>query len=130
MFYKVNNGYTASTYFNSEINPNAKTEAQALLISNQQTYIQNRIQNFHIAKIITNDIGEVWLTANQDTDPNEGNYQTFNYTTGLYEISSNLAEAVATQEKRKQELLTNAGLDQVFELEQMPPALIQGLQTL
>jgi hypothetical protein len=120
MIYQVLNGYGEDTYFDGATNPNAITEAQALLATNQQTFIQNRLKDLHIAKITHNGIGEVWATANPASDPNEGNYQTFNYTTGLYEVASNLAAAIATQETKKQELLAAAGLIQVFELNEMP----------
>jgi len=130
MIYQVYNGYTAPTYFDSATNSNAMAEAQALLTTNQQTFIQNRIQDFHIAKIIHNDIGEVWSTANLNTDSNEGNYQTFNHRTGLYEVASNLAAAVATQETRKQELLIQTKMNQVWEVDRIPPEPITGTQEL
>ena len=120
MIYQVNTLDNGSTYFDDVTNTNARAEAQALLVANQQTFIQNRLNYFHIAKITYNGIGEVWVTANPNTDPNEGNYQTFNHKTGLYEVASNLAAAIATQETRKQELLVAAGLNQVWELTEMP----------
>ena len=130
MIYQVFNGHTLPTYFDSATNSNARTEAQALLITNQQAFIQNRIQSFHIAKIIHNGIGEVWLTANPSTDPNEGNYQTFNHRTGLYEVASNLSSAVAIQETRKQELLVATKMNQVWELNEMPLQPTTGTQEL
>jgi hypothetical protein len=130
MIYQVFNGHTLPTYFDSATNSNAKAEAQALLITNQQTFLQNRIQSFHIAKIIHNGIGEVWLTANPNTDSNEGDYQAFNHITGLYEVASNLAAAVEIQETRKQELLVATKINQVWELNEMPPQPTIGTQEL
>jgi hypothetical protein len=120
MIYQVLNGYGEANYFDDTTNQNARAEAQALLTTNQQTFIQNRLKDFHIAKITHNGIGEVWSTAVPNSDPNEGNYQTFNHKTGLYEAASNLAAAIATQETKKQELLVFARLNQVWELNEMP----------
>jgi hypothetical protein len=130
MIYQVNNIDNGPTYFDDATNTNARAEAQTLLATNQQTYIQNRLKDFHIAKITHNGIGEVWVTANPASDPNEGNYQTFNYTTGLYEVASNLSAAIATQETKKQELLVAAGLNQVRELTEMPRTPSIGTQDL
>jgi len=120
MIYQVNTIDNGPTYFDDATNTNARAEAQALLVTNQQTFIQNRLKDFHIAKITHNGIGEVWSTAIPTSDPNEGNYQTFNHKTGFYEVASNLAAAIVTQETRKQELLVAAGLNQVWELTEMP----------
>jgi hypothetical protein len=124
MIYAVYNYSTNKpTYFDPATNPNALADAEALLLTYraEALTLPNIAQQFTILRVIQIDGGEKWEPANLDTDPEDGDYQVFDYHTGQYTFYDFKSEAVSAMNALKQQWLVECNLDHVTELPGYPP---------
>jgi hypothetical protein len=123
MIYAVYNYFTNKpTFFDPALNPNAFADAEALLLSNRQEALAlpEIVQQFTILRVIQVEGGEKWEPANLSTDPEDGDYQVFDYHTGLYTFYDFLSQAISAMEALKQQWLVERNLDHVAELPGYP----------
>jgi hypothetical protein len=112
-----------STYFNSETDPNALAEANALLVQYRAAALADPAVTlyFTILKVVPVEGGEKWEPADLATDPGDGDYEVFNYYTGTYDRFDLLPDAIAAMDARKQQFIVENNLDKPIELPEMPP---------
>lgn len=123
MIYAVYNYFTNQpTYFDPAINPNALADAQALLLTYREEALSspNIAQQFIILRVTQVEGGEKWAPANLQTDPEEGDYQVFDYHTGVYTFYDFLSQAISAMEALKQQWIIECNLDHVSELPDYP----------
>lgn len=104
--------------FDSAKLSNAQELAAAKLIENQNLYLEQEKKRFHFAKVITNDIGEVWLDGNLGADSEEGNYHVFSHRIGTYDAFTTLTQVKQDIELKKQTFLQELGLQKIYKLVQ------------
>jgi len=112
-----------STYFNAETDPNALTEANALLAQYRTAALADPTISlyFIILKVVSVEGGEKWEPADLTTDPGDGDYEVFNYYAGTYDRFDLLSDAIAEMQARKQQFIVENNLDKPIELPSMPP---------
>jgi hypothetical protein len=132
MIYQVN-GYNAEpTYFDDATNPNAKADAEALLLQKQQDVLAYEAVRFSICATFVNGNDTTWREV-QESDPEDTICQVFDTFTGSYTQCANKTEAFALNNQKQQSFLASVGLDRVFEIEALPvqeQPQASGLQTL
>lgn len=124
MVYEVLNYLTNKpTYFDAETNPNALAEAEALLTTYRaEAFAQPSVQlQFTILRVVSVEGGEKWEPADLSTDPEEGDFQVFDYHTGQYTFYDFKSQAISAMEALKQQFLVENNLDKPIELPEMPP---------
>jgi len=124
MIYAVYNYFTNEpTFFDPALNPNALVDAEALLLVNrtEALALPEIVQQFTILRVIQVEGGEKWEPANLSTDPEDGDYQVFDYHTGLYTFYDFLSQAISAMNYLKQQWLVERNLDHVTELPGYPP---------
>lgn len=89
-------------------------ESRLQEICNQ--FLLREKNRFHVVKVTTNEVGEIWSDADIDNDPEEGNYKVLDQNTGLYDPFSNLTEVKADILLKKQKFIESVGLDKVIEI--------------
>jgi hypothetical protein len=116
-----------STYFNAETDPNALVEANALVAQYRAAALAYPpiALYFIILKVVPAEGGEKWEPADLATDPEEGDFQVFDYYTGQYTFYDFKSEAIAAMDARKQQFLVENNLDKPIELPEMPPTPIR-----
>lgn len=124
MIYKVNGYNVAPTYFDETTNPNAKVDAEALLIQKQQDILAYEAVRFSICATFVNGNDTTWREI-QESDPEDTICQVFDTFTGTYTQCANKTEAYALNAQKQQEFLASVGLDKVEEMAQMPVENIQ-----
>ena len=107
--------------FSEEDFPNAKELAEAKLIENRDAYLLQEANRFHIKKVIRNDLGEVWSDADLNNDPEIGEYQSFDHTTGSYDAYTSLTEAKQDSLMKKEAFIVSSGLDKILEIDITQP---------
>jgi hypothetical protein len=133
MIYKVN-GYNAEpTYFDELDNPNAKADAEALLIETQQTVLAAEAVRFSVCATFVDGNNTTWREV-QESDHEDTICQVFDTFTGQYTECPNKTEAHTLNAQKQQAFLASIGFDKVIELTEMPQPLpqpvSQGTQTL
>lgn len=112
--YFVNNWITfVRDEFSEEDFPNAKELAEAKLVENRDTYLLQEASRFHIKKVTRNDLGEVWSDADLVNDPEVGEYQSFDHTTGTYTLHNTLTEAKNDSLLKREAFILSVGLDKI-----------------
>ena len=132
MIYKVNGYNVDPTYFDEATNPNAKTDAEALLAQKQADVLAYEAVRFSICATFVNGNDTVWREV-QESDPEDTVCQVFDTFTGQYTECRNKTEAHILNEQKKIQFLESVGLDRVFELEEMPKLaqpVTEGTQTI
>jgi hypothetical protein len=119
MIYKVNKFYSEPEYFDDSTNPNAKTDAEALLAQVRFEVLAKEAVRFSICATFVNGPDTIWREV-LDTDPEETVCKVFDTFTGQYTEVSTKTKAFALNEEKKQYFLTNCGLNAVEKLEKMP----------
>lgn len=123
MIYVVYNYLTNQpTYFDPAINPNALVDAEALLATYraEALALPNIALQFTILRVIQVEGGEKWAPANLDTDPEDGDYQVFDYHTGQYTFYNLKSLAINAMETLKQQFLSENNLNKPQEIPQIP----------
>ena len=119
MIYQVNGFNVEPTYFDETTNPNAKTEAEALLAQKQADVLAYEAVRFSVCATFVNGNDTTWREV-QESDPEDTVCQVFDTFTGQYTQCANKTEAYALNNQKQQEFLAYIGLDKVYELEVMP----------
>ena len=119
MIYKINGYNTEPTYFDEATNPNAKTDAEALLAQKQQDVLAYEAVRFSICATFVNGNDTTWREV-QESDPEDTICQVFDTFAGSYIQCSNKTEAFALNEQKKQEFLESIRLNVVEELTEIP----------
>lgn len=120
MIYQVNQWNDKPQYFDEATNPNAKADADALLVTTQADVLVKEAVRFSVCATFVNGNDTTWREV-QDSDPEETICQVFDTFTGTYTQCANKTEAFALNEQKKQAFLASVGLDKVIELTEMPP---------
>jgi hypothetical protein len=119
MRYKVINYITHDfVIFDTATDPNALVDAEALLAVYREEALNYPpvVQQFTILRVTQVEGGEKWAPANLQTDPEDGDYQVFNYHTGVYTFYDFLSQAISAMEALKQQFLVENWLDKPIEL--------------
>lgn len=119
MIYQINKFYDKPEYFDEATNPNAKAEAEALLVQVRAEVLEKEAGRFSICATFVNGNNTTWRQV-QESDPEDTVCQVFDSMTGQYTQAATKTEAYALNEQKKQEFLVSCGLDAVIELEEMP----------
>ena len=125
MIYAVYNYFTNKpTYFDPALNPNALADAEALLVIYREEALNYSpvVQQFTILRVTQVEDGEKWAPANLQTDPEDGDYQVFDYHTGLYTFYGFKSMAINTMNSLKQQFIIENHLDKPIELPFIPPS--------
>lgn len=117
--YKVNGVGIETTYFDDTNNPNAKSEAEALLNESQTNVLVQEAARFSICATFVDGDNTTWREIN-DEDPENTICQVFDTFTGTYTQVITKTEAYALNEQKKQAFLISVGLDKIEELNEMP----------
>lgn len=123
MIYKVNGFNVAPTYFDETTNPNAKSEAEALLAKKQIDVLAYESVRFSICATFVNGNDTTWREV-QESDPEDTICQVFDTFTGTYTQVANKTEAFALNEQKKQEFLVSIELDKIYELTEIPKPIV------
>lgn len=126
MIYKVFGYNTEPTYFDEQVNPNAKAEAEVLLAQKQSEVLTIEEARFSICATFVEGSNTTWRVI-ADTDPEDTICQVFDTFTGRYTECANKTEANALNEKKKEAFLKSNFLDKVYEVEIMPGDLTEPL---
>ena len=112
-----------STYFDADTNPNALAEANALVAQYRAAALAYPpvVLYFVILKVIPVEGGKKSEPVDLATDPEEGDYEVFDYHTGQYTRHSFLSDAVQAMETSKQQFLVESRIDKPTELPEIPP---------
>lgn len=124
MIYQVNGYNVEPTYFDETTNPNAKTDAEALLAQKQQDVLAYEAVRFSICATFVDGNNTTWREV-QESDPEDIICQVFDTFTGQYTQVQNKADAHALNNEKKQAFLASIGLDKVIELAEMPQPIQQ-----
>lgn len=119
MIYKVF-GYNAEpTYFDEATNPNAKVEAEALLMQTQKQAILAEAARFSICATFVDGNNTVWREV-LDSDPEDTICQVFDTFTGQYTECANKTEAYELNKRKEEAFLAASFLDKVYEVQTIP----------
>jgi hypothetical protein len=112
-----------STYFDADTDPNALAEANALLAQYRTAALADPAITlyFIILKVVSVEGGKKSEPADLTTDPENGDYEVFDYHTGQYTRYDLLSNAVQAMEASKEQFLVENNLDKPIELPSMPP---------
>jgi hypothetical protein len=124
MIYIVNGYNVEPTYFDEATNPNAKAEAEALLLQKQQDVLAYEAGRFSVCATFVNGNDTIWREV-QESDPEDTACQVFDTFTGQYTQCANKTEAYALNEQKKQQFLASINLDKLGEMAEMPKAMPQ-----
>jgi hypothetical protein len=124
MIYQVNGYNSEPTYFDELDNPNAKSDAEALLAQKQIDVLAYEAVRFSICATFVNGNDTTWREV-QESDPEDTVCQVFDTFTGQYTECPNKTEAYALNEQKKKQFLEIAGLDKVYEKVAPNPSLPQ-----
>jgi hypothetical protein len=119
MIYQVNGYNVEPTYFDESINPNAKADADALLVQKQTDVLAFEAVRFSICATFVNGNDTTWREI-QESDPEDTICQVFDTFTGTYTEVPNKTAAYALNAEKQQAFLASVGLDKVVELTEMP----------
>ena len=128
MIYMVNGYNVGPTYFDETTNPNAKADAEALLVQKQQDVLAYEAIRFSICATFVDGNNTIWREI-QDSDPEDTICQVFNTFKGQYTEYPNKTTANAANVVIKQQFLVSAGLDKIIELTEIPKPLTQPKST-
>ena len=133
MIYQVIGYNVEPTYFDEATNPNAKAEAEALLVQKQTDVLAYEAVRFSICATFVDGNNTTWREV-QESDPEDTICQVFDTFTGSYTQCANKTEAYALNAQKQQAFLASIGLDKVIELTELPKPKAQpiseGTQTL
>ncbi len=92
-----------------------KEQANAALADIKQAYLLSESYRFSIAKEIVDGSNTVWTSADLENDPENGVYQVFNHSTGLYEAVNSLQQAKNRTEELKNIFWSSYAENAIFE---------------
>lgn len=119
MIYKVNQWNTIPVYFDESTNPNAKEEAEYLLLQTQKQVLEQEKSRFSICATFVDGSNTVWREV-LDSDLEDTVCQVFDTFTGQYTECANKTEAFALNEEKKLNFLKTVFLDKIYEVESIP----------
>lgn len=120
MIYRVNGVEPLDIhYFDDSINPNAKADAEAMLIQKRAEALTKHAVRFSICSTFVDGNNSTWRTV-EDSDPEDTICQVFNYSTGRYTECQNKTQAIAMNEQIKETFLAEIMLDKVYEVDSIP----------
>jgi hypothetical protein len=107
---------------------NPQELAETKLVEVRKICLEQNKELFHVIKVVQNNIGEVWLRANIEEEPENGDYKVIDHTTGLYDSFTNLTD-VKNNILQKQELfIKSMGIDKVVVTNNLQPK-VEGMKT-
>ncbi len=108
MRYQVNDRVNGPRVYETE------AEAQAALPVAQAAFLDQESYRFSVVFVEVNGNDTTWRNA-VDSDPDSGDYQVFNHSTGQHEGFSSTTLAYARLQELKTEFLALVKLDKVYE---------------
>jgi hypothetical protein len=125
MKYIVNDQVNGRKAFDTE------AEAQVALPAAQAAFLEREAIRFAIARVEVEGTNTLWRNA-EESDPEEGDYRVFVYSTGLYETLSSFSSAKARLQELKNTLLAEIRLDAAIAVEDadLTQPRVVGAQTL
>jgi hypothetical protein len=80
-----------------------ESEANAAFVANRRTFTEQEAYRFTVVKVVVEGNNTTWLSANPDTDPEDGEYQVFNMSTGQYEQFQSFSTALMRHKELKED---------------------------
>jgi hypothetical protein len=117
----------------------AQSDADSILATNQQDWLNQNINLFTVNKNIDPDpIQTTWIVCNLDTEPQntDVDYNVFNVVNGYYTLATGLDNAKTLLEQTKQNWLVYSNLSSYSQFPDFSPTkpltqpIAQGVQTL
>jgi hypothetical protein len=115
MIYKVHAFNANPVYFDESTNPNALSDAEALLVENRAYALTHEATRFSICAEFTDGNNITWREI-READPENTICQVFDSFTGTYIKTETKSEAYTLNENMKQKFLEHISLDKIFEV--------------